>query len=108
ARDAPRILRQIVCRKQGRLVLMTPANDLDRKSTRLNSSHGSISYAVFCLKKKSWAGYDVPDVPVLTDGPNTPNGQRAFHLSPEGVGRIFAVVYQDPDPKDHHLHRTEA
>src|SRR5207245_11769434 len=26
---------------------------LDRKSTRLNSSHGSISYAVFCLKKKS-------------------------------------------------------
>src|SRR5690348_17514264 len=29
------------------------ANDLgDRKSTRLNSSHPSISYAVFCLKKK--------------------------------------------------------
>src|SRR2546429_4545020 len=26
--------------------------DLDRKSTRLNSSHGYISYAVFCLKKK--------------------------------------------------------
>src|SRR5207245_11582243 len=26
--------------------------NLDRKSTRLNSSHGSISYAVFCLKKK--------------------------------------------------------
>src|SRR5438876_9489612 len=26
--------------------------DLDRKSTRLNSSHPSISYAVFCLKKK--------------------------------------------------------
>src|SRR6266568_5908252 len=32
---------------------------LDRKSTRLNSSHSSISYAVFCLKKKkrkSWPG----------------------------------------------------
>src|SRR5699024_12681439 len=28
------------------------AQDLDRKSTRLNSSHVSISYAVFCLKKK--------------------------------------------------------
>src|SRR5699024_11435249 len=26
--------------------------DIDRKSTRLNSSHVSISYAVFCLKKK--------------------------------------------------------
>src|SRR5689334_24156114 len=28
------------------------APDRDRKSTRLNSSHSSISYAVFCLKKK--------------------------------------------------------
>src|SRR5690348_17961646 len=28
------------------------AEALDRKSTRLNSSHPSISYAVFCLKKK--------------------------------------------------------
>src|SRR2546429_4675670 len=28
------------------------ACDVDRKSTRLNSSHGYISYAVFCLKKK--------------------------------------------------------
>src|SRR2546429_8956567 len=28
------------------------ARPLDRKSTRLNSSHGYISYAVFCLKKK--------------------------------------------------------
>src|SRR5687768_18253922 len=27
--------------------------DVDRKSTRLNSSHGYISYAVFCLKKKN-------------------------------------------------------
>src|SRR5207245_9252309 len=27
-------------------------DEIDRKSTRLNSSHGSISYAVFCLKKK--------------------------------------------------------
>src|SRR2546429_5767568 len=29
-----------------------PEDLLDRKSTRLNSSHGYISYAVFCLKKK--------------------------------------------------------
>src|SRR3712207_7573581 len=27
-------------------------NNIDRKSTRLNSSHANISYAVFCLKKK--------------------------------------------------------
>src|SRR5690242_21539161 len=30
--------------------------NIDRKSTRLNSSHMSISYAVFCLKKKSTNG----------------------------------------------------
>src|SRR3712207_7913395 len=29
-----------------------PVEELDRKSTRLNSSHANISYAVFCLKKK--------------------------------------------------------
>src|SRR5690625_6042412 len=29
--------------------------DVDRKSTRLNSSHVAISYAVFCLKKKNGA-----------------------------------------------------
>src|SRR5438067_9214259 len=32
------------------------AADRDRKSTRLNSSHVSISYAVFCLKKKKYGG----------------------------------------------------
>src|SRR5687768_1804247 len=33
-------------------VPFVPAPHVDRKSTRLNSSHGYISYAVFCLKKK--------------------------------------------------------
>src|SRR5690625_7521511 len=32
-----------------------PTGFLDRKSTRLNSSHVAISYAVFCLKKKNRA-----------------------------------------------------
>src|SRR2546429_1975881 len=38
-----------------RVVVSRGANllSLDRKSTRLNSSHGYISYAVFCLKKKN-------------------------------------------------------
>src|SRR3712207_6948121 len=31
---------------------LVPVAVLDRKSTRLNSSHANISYAVFCLKKK--------------------------------------------------------
>src|SRR3712207_7322588 len=34
------------------LRLHGPADERDRKSTRLNSSHANISYAVFCLKKK--------------------------------------------------------
>src|SRR3712207_6989516 len=33
-------------------VLIAPVLPADRKSTRLNSSHANISYAVFCLKKK--------------------------------------------------------
>src|SRR3712207_7698851 len=41
---------------QRRQRLALPQRDLDdgdRKSTRLNSSHANISYAVFCLKKKN-------------------------------------------------------
>src|SRR3712207_7007708 len=33
---------------------LRPAGSGDRKSTRLNSSHANISYAVFCLKKKKY------------------------------------------------------
>src|SRR5689334_24133456 len=33
-------------------IIRRVTNEPDRKSTRLNSSHSSISYAVFCLKKK--------------------------------------------------------
>src|SRR5690606_41945839 len=36
----------------GRMVLDRETERIDRKSTRLNSSHVKISYAVFCLKKK--------------------------------------------------------
>src|SRR5690348_17679310 len=39
----------------------TPRTEVDRKSTRLNSSHPSISYAVFCLKKKKH--YSEPQLP---------------------------------------------
>src|SRR5690606_42040744 len=38
---------------QQRLVIVARARGEDRKSTRLNSSHVKISYAVFCLKKKT-------------------------------------------------------
>src|SRR5205809_7893433 len=43
----------IVVSSSGRYGKLTPEiKKIDRKSTRLNSSHGYISYAVFCLKKK--------------------------------------------------------
>src|SRR5256885_11221373 len=46
-----------ICQDEGRdaarlCVVEAPADMADRKSTRLNSSHLVISYAVFCLKKK--------------------------------------------------------
>src|SRR3712207_8230316 len=39
-------------RVRARITDPAPASVIDRKSTRLNSSHANISYAVFCLKKK--------------------------------------------------------
>src|SRR2546422_3175502 len=54
AEDVRRILAGLGCRSMddaiGRVDLLERVED--RKSTRLNSSHGYISYAVFCLKKK--------------------------------------------------------
>src|SRR5258708_29839603 len=38
--------------KYGKSTIKVTVSTLDRKSTRLNSSHQIISYAVFCLKKK--------------------------------------------------------
>src|SRR6516165_11343139 len=52
------IAKQMVKRRKGRIVWVSSREGLNvnpftnRKSTRLNSSHSQISYAVFCLKKK--------------------------------------------------------
>src|SRR5207245_3209298 len=51
---ADRLARRVDLRSPEALgVVQDLTLEVDRKSTRLNSSHGSISYAVFCLKKKS-------------------------------------------------------
>src|SRR3712207_7813275 len=47
------IARHVVLRRVG-----------DRKSTRLNSSHANISYAVFCLKKKKKTNYTTLDITI--------------------------------------------
>src|SRR3712207_8574833 len=49
--DRPGVL-WAVCAALARLGLDVRSAHVDRKSTRLNSSHANISYAVFCLKKK--------------------------------------------------------
>src|SRR5947209_17108129 len=50
----------------------------DRKSTRLNSSHANISYAVFCLKKKTKTTFvckqrSVAAMPVTASSPDAPS-----------------------------------
>src|SRR3989442_9819861 len=50
----------------------------DRKSTRLNSSHVRISYAVFCLKKKK----SPPSPPPFSLYPSTPSRQPPSHHPP--------------------------
>src|SRR2546430_10632243 len=50
---------------------LTLRKEVDRKSTRLNSSHSQISYAVFCLKKKKHGS----------------SGWRQYAADGSGVGR---------------------
>src|SRR3712207_7621363 len=48
----PSRITAVSAKKQRELAQAIKRARLDRKSTRLNSSHANISYAVFCLKKK--------------------------------------------------------
>src|SRR3989449_4166538 len=59
-KDGARLKQQYVCSKDGDKV-----EKEDRKSTRLNSSHGYISYAVFCLKKKTHMVSTLRATPVI-------------------------------------------
>src|SRR3712207_7057102 len=58
----PEALRSLAdaIREADAVLFATPEyNHSDRKSTRLNSSHANISYAVFCLKKKKKKHYSI-------------------------------------------------
>src|SRR2546427_1523520 len=61
----------------------------DRKSTRLNSSHSQISYAVFCLKKKTVALLDTDTV--HREGPGAP-------LDPDLIGPAHGGDSLTPGP----------
>src|SRR5207249_8724612 len=81
----------------------------DRKSTRLNSSHVSISYAVFCLKKKMT---DRPKEPSLTAKPELathpfdpvePRSSRiSKHLVTNDPRRRGLALAGEPLPIDHY------
>src|SRR5438876_9196578 len=59
----------VVGRLKPGVSLRQAESEIDRKSTRLNSSHPSISYAVFCLKKKN---HPRPPTPPPTPHPIPP------------------------------------
>src|SRR3712207_6900836 len=63
--DLPRLPVQAhgPCPLGGGRLLADAGGGLDRKSTRLNSSHANISYAVFCLKKKKTKHTPMPTEP---------------------------------------------
>src|SRR5437870_9430535 len=61
---------------------VTAVTCADRKSTRLNSSHVAISYAVFCLKKKNdHATHRVP-----TSRPRAPSHRARMPRRPDSAG----------------------
>src|ERR1022692_4663116 len=64
----------------------------DRKSTRLNSSHLVISYAVFCLKKKNISR--CADVSARVGGPRySPPAFGTFSLRPGPMGRAGLALF---------------
>src|SRR3954466_14317999 len=76
----------------------------DRKSTRLNSSHTIISYAVFCLKKKAHAQRRLPPASThtlvapaptpqsLPSASDTPRA-RARHITAERLGCAVSLFF---------------
>src|SRR6476620_12186307 len=54
----------------------------DRKSTRLNSSHANISYAVFCLKKKKQQVIHLTDVQLYPLPEQLHRCRHSLHLHP--------------------------
>src|SRR2546430_12833348 len=56
---------------------------IDRKSTRLNSSHSQISYAVFCLKKKKQQ-----DRPTARHHPSVPDHPHRLHDAQTDCGPL--------------------
>src|SRR2546429_2309908 len=72
----------------------TPERLGDRKSTRLNSSHGYISYAVFCLKKNK-----ILDAFGQTEGPGWMSSAQVDILALEPTYGVDVLRYSDGQPE---------
>src|SRR3989304_2579906 len=69
----------------------------DRKSTRLNSSHGYISYAVFCLKKKT-KKKNRPPRPAVRDGHGACD-EATVHVAVHTLATRRSVSRPRPRPR---------
>src|SRR6202021_2279861 len=85
-------------------LMVTNAPGVDRKSTRLNSSHANISYAVFCLKKKNARPLEVDRTPeadatgrFLAHTADQPSARESrttrYALPPETVSDYFYLFF---------------
>src|SRR5690349_23885712 len=87
SRQCSRVHKRLIC-------LRARAKQSDRKSTRLNSSHVEISYAVFCLKKKNETDYsrqlladqDAPACPCVSG-----RQRRDVHRCDAALGLVVLV-----------------
>src|SRR5256886_13316084 len=66
---------------------------LDRKSTRLNSSHSQISYAVFCLKKKKIVRFYNVIIPVYS----SQSTALTHHILPTPSRSILPLIETSPN-----------
>src|SRR5256886_12442201 len=69
----------------------------DRKSTRLNSSHSQISYAVFCLKKKKQQPHPILQLPIKTE-PLLNDTAHAREKHIHSATNLRAIISPDQTP----------
>src|SRR5699024_12178119 len=83
---------------------------LDRKSTRLNSSHVSISYAVFCLKKKIVYHYPQVAQPLARPHREDPRMVEAWDLVIDGyeLGTAFSELIDPVIERERLTSQSEA
>src|ERR1039457_2343608 len=73
------------------------SRSVDRKSTRLNSSHLVISYAVFCLKKKT--NKSIHLLEARHAGLRRPASILVCKLSPNGMMRVCNALHAEPSDR---------